>query len=314
MLSFPSRTTALLNLPILLGLASAVAASDGVVEVNQARALAGGINPSDTPGFPILITERGSYVLTSNLDLSALSIRDAFFVVASDVSIDLNGFTILGPVTCSGNPPDEDLVCSGSNSSFSGVDASGSTGTNLTVRNGTVRGFAGSGVRCNKGCRVIDVTVEENAVAGINLASDGMARGCLARRNGGSGITANAGTRGVSIDASISAQNGAEGFFVGDGVVSGSVAKENRATGIFTNSATLVTGSVLHDNNGSGVRLNGGSAFDNVIRNNAGAGIEVAGGAHSPYARNLIKGNGSTVTGTAVEVGVNVCETNTTCP
>jgi hypothetical protein len=39
---------------------TAVAAVDGVIEINQARVLAGGITPADTPGFPVTIGTSGS--------------------------------------------------------------------------------------------------------------------------------------------------------------------------------------------------------------------------------------------------------------
>jgi hypothetical protein len=47
------------------------AAVDGVIEINQSRALAGGVTPGDAPGFPVTISARGSYRLTGNLDLTA---------------------------------------------------------------------------------------------------------------------------------------------------------------------------------------------------------------------------------------------------
>ena len=46
-------------------------AADGVDEINQTSALAGGITPGDAAGFPITLTEPGSYVLTSNLSVPA---------------------------------------------------------------------------------------------------------------------------------------------------------------------------------------------------------------------------------------------------
>ena len=52
--------------------ADARAGDDGAIEINAVRAAAGGINGSvisDPPGFPVLITQPGSYRLTSNLDL-----------------------------------------------------------------------------------------------------------------------------------------------------------------------------------------------------------------------------------------------------
>ena len=42
-------------------------AVDGVIEINQARALAGGVTPGDTAGFPVSLNDSGSYRLTSDL-------------------------------------------------------------------------------------------------------------------------------------------------------------------------------------------------------------------------------------------------------
>ncbi len=78
-------------------------ADDGVVEINQASALAGSI-PGDAPGFPVTITQPGSYRLTGSLTISDPN-TDVIEVSASDVSIDLNGFGITGVTFCGGAPP-----------------------------------------------------------------------------------------------------------------------------------------------------------------------------------------------------------------
>jgi len=53
----------------MVGAARPLAAVDGVIEINQARALAGG--PGDEPGFPVTIYASGSYRLTSNLSVGS---------------------------------------------------------------------------------------------------------------------------------------------------------------------------------------------------------------------------------------------------
>ena len=53
-----------------LGLATPALAVDGVIEINQARAMAGGITAGDNPGFPVNLTESGSYRLTSDLTVA----------------------------------------------------------------------------------------------------------------------------------------------------------------------------------------------------------------------------------------------------
>jgi len=58
-----------------LGLAVSVCAQpvwavDGVTEVNQTRAVAGGVTSDDTPGFPVTLNHPGSYRLTGNLTVT----------------------------------------------------------------------------------------------------------------------------------------------------------------------------------------------------------------------------------------------------
>ncbi len=40
---------------------------DGVIEINQPRALAGGVTATDGAGFPVTLDHPGSYRLTGNL-------------------------------------------------------------------------------------------------------------------------------------------------------------------------------------------------------------------------------------------------------
>jgi hypothetical protein len=74
-------------------LARPALAVDGVIEINQARALAGSVSPGDGAGFPISLNQRASYRLTSNLDVPFST--DGIEVNVDDVTIDLNGFSIV---------------------------------------------------------------------------------------------------------------------------------------------------------------------------------------------------------------------------
>src|SRR6266446_3470936 len=79
-------------------------AVDGVVLIDQNRALAGGVTPGDTPGFPVTISLAGSYRLSGNLTVPNAN-TTAILITADNVTIDLNGFSIIGPTVCSGSPP-----------------------------------------------------------------------------------------------------------------------------------------------------------------------------------------------------------------
>jgi hypothetical protein len=118
---------------LLASAATPAAAVDGVIEINQAAALAGGITPGDTPGFPVTLSQPGSYRLTGNLDTTGLPNAQDVTVIrvtASDVSIDLNGFAIVGPVTCTGMP----VTSCTANSPLPGLGVQAGSGvTNLAV-------------------------------------------------------------------------------------------------------------------------------------------------------------------------------------
>ena len=78
-----------------LGATSALADA-GRREINQTCAVQTGCFPGDAPGFPVTITDSGSYRLTSNLNQIPAS-QDGLFLANSRITIDLNGFAIVGP-------------------------------------------------------------------------------------------------------------------------------------------------------------------------------------------------------------------------
>jgi len=89
---------------LILGLvASTVYASDGVFEINADCAVFGCFD-GDSSGYPVTITNPGSYRLTGNLTTSNVD-TTLISVSADSVTIDLNGFALIGPVTCSPPPP-----------------------------------------------------------------------------------------------------------------------------------------------------------------------------------------------------------------
>src|SRR5436190_8590809 len=69
------------------------AAVDGEILSDQATVNTGGISPGDDPGFPATLSRRGRYKLAGNLTVPASQYR--ILVTQHDVTIDLNGFTII---------------------------------------------------------------------------------------------------------------------------------------------------------------------------------------------------------------------------
>src|SRR5205807_10412712 len=123
---------------ILAAIPSSLFAVDGVDLIDQNRALAGNVAPGDAPGFPITISQAGSYRLSGNLtvaDPNAVAIQ----ITADFVTLDLNGFSVIGPNVCAGHP----AVCPAAGTGV-GVQA----GANQTfgprgvkILNGSVRGM-----------------------------------------------------------------------------------------------------------------------------------------------------------------------------
>src|SRR5438067_8861679 len=89
----------LFALTVFTAVALPLYAVDGVVLINQNAALAGNVTPGDTPGFPVTISLPGSYKLSSNLVVPDAN-TTAIEIVADDVKLDLNGFSIIGPTVC----------------------------------------------------------------------------------------------------------------------------------------------------------------------------------------------------------------------
>lgn len=142
-------------------LATSAHAGDGVIEINQAKALAGGINGSlvsDLPGFPVVITESGSYVLTGILTVPDVN-TTGISVGASRVSIDLNGFGIDGPGTCS--------AVSCPSGTGTGIVSDPNAG-DITVKNGFIHGVGNNGVQITSFGLVKNVSISEVGGAGIS--------------------------------------------------------------------------------------------------------------------------------------------------
>lgn len=161
-------------------------AVDGQIAITQARVLAGGITPGDAPGFPVTITQPGSYVLAGNLTIPDST--TAAIVIASDhVTLDLNGFAVLGPVDCSGGLD----FCAGLAPGWKDGISTDVDRFNITIRNGTVQGMGGWGISLGGDSHIVEhVHVRSNGNGGVSVFSGSDRGGSIIRsltvqRNGG---------------------------------------------------------------------------------------------------------------------------------
>lgn len=297
----------------LFALAAPAFASDGVSEINQACAVQTGCFAGDSAGFPVTITTPGSFRLTSNLDLRAVSGAaniDAIAVNVGSVSVDLGGFAILGATVCNGTPPGGDLNCAPTGS---GRGVSAAAQSKVSVTNGIVNGVGSTGVACGKGCLVTNLQVENCGLSGIVASNGSVIRGNTLQRNGASGITF-ATLGGLIIQGNTTIENGGDGILSGGGdLIEGNIARNNRDDGIFVNGGAMASGNSSVANGGDGFEgFNTCRLVENNASLNAGAGLRL--GAGCSYERNQITSNtGGSVIGGA-QSWINFCDTDTICP
>lgn len=187
-----------------LALVAAAPAAAAVVPISQLRALIGGVTPGDAPGFPVTLSRPGSYQLVTNLVLPA-GATFAIDATADGVSLDLNGFAVIGPRTCAPEtvPP---ATCAPSieDPGFVGIRAR----NNAFIHDGTVQGMGGEGIQAGSHARIVNVRVLWNSIFGLQLGP------------------------GSRLDDNLVAQNG-QGVFVGnDCRATGNVVRLNTFAGL----------------------------------------------------------------------------------
>ncbi|MHC4992983.1 MAG: right-handed parallel beta-helix repeat-containing protein [Planctomycetota bacterium] len=289
---------------VVAGVAQVSAAGEGVIPID-----------GDSVTAPYAISAPGSYRLTSNLTVGSLN-TSAITVTANDVTIDLNGFALIGPGSCTGTG--SSISCgSGSGSGINGAAAS-----QVTVRNGGVRGFGSYGIHLQDDCRITGVTVEENGSSGIDVGSGCIIRDTIVLKNGFLGIDATESENAFAGRASVFVGNVANGN-QDDGIQTGSGA-------VFIGNAAFLNGEdglecglacAMHENSSDhneddGIHSNTGSSITrNATDDNGGYGIfSVVNGAGFGFnAVSTTTGSAGTTSG-GINLGNNVCDGGTACP
>ncbi len=236
---------------LLISLASLASAvnDDGVVLINQDNALAGGVTPGDTPGFPVTISRKGTYQLTGNLKVDDPA-ADAILITVDGVTLDLNGFTITGPGT-------------GTGIGIHGAPIHGYSSTSdAVVSNGYVTKMGSYGIQLGSRIRIEGVHSTRNGGEGIHVDNGNIILNNIVNDNGSSGI--HIGNASIVIGNAV-AVNG------GDGIIEGYTG--DSATG------SLIKDNMITRNIGVGVVLAADSGYaNNVLTHNNGAGPQVQGG------------------------------------
>lgn len=328
-----------------LTIGRAVQASDGTIELNQTCAVQTGCFAGDAPGFPITIGSTGSYRLTSSLTVAANGV-DGIQINGPNVWLDLGGFELSGPISCTGHGAS--LVCPGGAGNGFGIVAFGES---ARVRNGAVRGFSAGGVAVGSG-QGESLRVEQNGGTGFsgrgafqidadrNLAfgisvSEGIVRDCIATRNGANGINgfssrivdsvaSSNGQIGIRVfqasvvSDNVSRTNGTQGISASGGVIRNNAVELSGSDSIVGNGALIVGNSVSSSSQAAIVSLSSASVLDNVVNTASGIGLYLfpeLGGPPAAYRGNVVRASPSATTVVnGVNMGQNSCNGGTTCP
>lgn len=325
--------------PVIIVILSAAVeglASDGVLEINQTCAVQTGCFPDDPAGFPVTLSNSGaSYRLSSTLVVPDANTDAIVFAngAVSNVTIDLGGFSIRGPVVCSGSP----LACVPSSGTGRGIEIFGVSTTNpgVAVRNGSITGMGSDGLLLGERAEVTGLRVDSNGNHGIAAAAGSIVSNCVSSLNEQIGITTSGGSL---ISGNMATRNGSNGFALGGGsTVAGNVALSNEGEGIAAGAASVVSGNTAYSNGGEGLSVlagvtvsgnssvsNGGDGIatgagstvqGNTVRQNGGLGLGLGGG--TAYHDNTLTNNADgpiSEPSPGVNMGGNSCNGAASCP
>jgi len=197
---------------------------------------------------PIVISFPGSYYLAE--DIFAIHSQHGIEIASSNVTLDLNGFTVYGNIEVG---------------SLDGIHIDDERHY-VTIKNGTVRDFFGRGIYgvSSDGCLVEGVRVVNNGTDGLRLRDSSIVKDCMALNNSqGDGIHV---TSKSVITGCLAWSNG--GDISDTGIRAGA------------DSAT-VANCTSTENSGQGIRVGTGSTISTcTARNNGGNGLDASSTVH----------------------------------
>jgi len=228
------------------------------------------VNLSADPRIPVqslsgsgtalyVISQSGSYYLTDNISTIETD-KHGIEVTANDVTIDLNGYSLIGPGKTVG-------------STGRGI-SSGPERT--TVKNGSIVGWRGEGVYLSGyGGQVSNLKVTDCGATGVWVQMGTVVKNCTATSNNGPGIHAYGGNCVISECTAQSNTN--IGIKAGENcTVDRCTARNNGGlAGIYADNGTVVEGSSSQWNTADGFRVYVGSVVKNCTASfNGSDGID----------------------------------------
>jgi len=244
------------------------------------------INATNTPGASnamFVISQPGSYYLTGDVNVDAS--KSGIVVQASNVTIDLNGFTIKGIA-----------------GSVAGVSGGGKD--RVKVVNGRIVGMS-TGIYItpstsyHQAIVLEDLVISQSTNDGVFIGG-GALRHCEIERSGGIGAFITANTASTVEDCTFY-DNGSNGLNMYSGTVRNSSASSNSGTGISVTTGTVL-GCTAADNF-VGITIEAGVVKDSTVQDNRDLGIRANG--------NALNSNNSISNNTFVDQSIGIQVQNT---
>lgn len=254
------------------------------------------IRPTD---IPLFINKSGSYYLAG--DVKTTTTGTGINISASNVTIDLNGYTLEGPGTAGStnairchSPFDNIVVKNGTVSKWPGNGIEIATSTTL-LENVTSRYNGGTGFQLETGT-LLNCLAEENGNSGISFFADNMPgesliRNCRSINNKGMGIHI---ITPVTIENCMLSGNRDSGIlaFSGHGLITNNVCKFNGQDGIIVGGTYMVVeNNLCVGNTGRGISSSNGRVEHNECVSNGVGGFVFNTGTFA--ARNVARQNPS---------------------
>lgn len=224
--------------------------------------------------LPITISAPGSYFLTRSWDLDDADVDHAIIITASDVSVDLGGFTLhsLNAEVISIEGAVNNIRISNGVLRNSGGGVGGATASHVTVEKVTVREVGPLGITLGNHAKITHSTVH-NSGAGISVGTYGYISNCAVYGVAGGGFVA--GLRGVVRDCSAQ-ETGLIGFSLQACQAEDLVAFKNDEVGVELIGGSL-KGAVCSEND-IGVLATDATVTQVMAANNAVAGFSMSRG------------------------------------
>ncbi len=225
------------------------------------------INATNTPGDAtslFIISQPGSYYLTGNV--TGVSAKDGIRITANGVTLDLNGFEMLGVA-----------------GSLTAVNAPIVGQVDIAVFNGSVRNWGQAGVTMLnvRNCRIEAILANGNLSYGIYGGSNATIINCNATNNAGVyGIGAGAGSTvtNCTVFSNTGSSVGAAGIATGSfSRISGCSSYSNQGQGYSTKGSCTLTDCTASGNANDGIAPGGNSTVVNCTStSNTGDGISTS--------------------------------------